>query len=106
VDDWLFEPPMVNSPTLFVSIDYDVLNISRSPFSIDTNTVNVALATVNDTAMVRRVSRFLPVVSGTHSLATVRYGIRSFVKADAIILGIFSVSPLTALGRFLISPSD
>ena len=100
VADWLAEPYTFNSPTLFVTIDYDMLNISRSPFSIETNTVNVALATVNDTRMVRRLSRFMPVVSGTHSLATVRYRVRSFAKADAIALGIFTVSCTIAVGQF------
>ena len=75
VNDWLIEPIVLNAPTLLVTIDYNKLNTPRNSFTIE-RVANVALAMDNDTDIVRRTSRFLPAVPGTHILAAVRYNIR------------------------------
>ena len=98
--DWLNEPLILKAPTLLVNIDYDKLNTPRGPFSIN-SVANVALAMDNDTQIVRRTSRFLPAVPGTHILAAVRYYIRRINLDTDVSFGIFPVRLFCVMDRSL-----
>jgi len=100
VIDWLDEPWIFSAPTLLVTIDYDKLNTPRIPFRTD-NVANVALAMDNDTEIVRRTSRFLPAVPGTHILVGVRYNIRRINLDTDVFFGIFPVRLFCVMDRSL-----
>ena len=100
VSDWLNESLIFKAPTLLVNIDYNKLNTPRDPFSIN-RVANVALAMDNDTQIVRRTSRFLPAVPGTHILAAVRYHVRRIILDTNVFFGIFPVRLFCVIDRSL-----
>jgi hypothetical protein len=109
VADWVTSDIRITSPDLLLSIDYNKLSINANQLSVRQSAF-VFMGFTNDTTLVTRTSYALPVMSRTHSLATVHYKGRQIIETNGVSLGIFPVricrfvqlTALTMVGCYIV----